>query len=244
LQIIIGMAGKPHEHMNLYRTCTVVLGLIICAAFVLSIVQLVKGKLARELEIATTVALLGYVIGCTLHWDFQPLSVFPQYMFMLPTFMNSFSIFSFCNMHDVSWGTKEGNSANQAVFVQKRPHEAELLAAGNEELRKKILAEEAALKAEEERRKAAVRVCVSRGDDTVPDVELTVCIRVIVAARCRTSKDRVGILKLPQDAVVAVVAFQYWPVCHHFVLRLPVQLWCGRRDCYQHHHGHADHWCV
>jgi len=32
---------------------------------------------------------------------------------MLPTFVNLFSAFSFCNMHDISWGTKEGNLANE-----------------------------------------------------------------------------------------------------------------------------------
>lgn len=32
---------------------------------------------------------------------------------MLPTFINMFSTYSFCNMHDISWGTKEGNLTNE-----------------------------------------------------------------------------------------------------------------------------------
>ncbi len=36
--------------------------------------------------------------------------VMPQYLFMLPTYANIFSVFSFCNMHDISWGTKEGTA--------------------------------------------------------------------------------------------------------------------------------------
>ena len=30
-----------------------------------------------------------------------------RYLFMLPTFINIFTIYSFCNMHDLSWGTKD-----------------------------------------------------------------------------------------------------------------------------------------
>jgi hypothetical protein len=46
--------------------------------------------------------------------------VFPQYLYMLPTYVNMFSIFSFCNMHDISWGTKEGNLAHQAIQIRRR----------------------------------------------------------------------------------------------------------------------------
>jgi cellulose synthase/poly-beta-1,6-N-acetylglucosamine synthase-like glycosyltransferase len=52
--------------------------------------------------------------------------VMMQYFFLLPTYVNMFSIYSFCNMHDISWGTKEGelafcselNHHRDAVFVQ------------------------------------------------------------------------------------------------------------------------------
>jgi cellulose synthase/poly-beta-1,6-N-acetylglucosamine synthase-like glycosyltransferase len=35
----------------------------------------------------------------------------PQYLWMLPTYANIFTVFSFCNMHDISWGTKEGTAS-------------------------------------------------------------------------------------------------------------------------------------
>lgn len=35
-----------------------------------------------------------------------------QYLFMLPTFMNMFIIYSFCNVHDVTWGTRDSNLIN------------------------------------------------------------------------------------------------------------------------------------
>ena len=31
---------------------------------------------------------------------------------MLPTFMNIFIIYSFCNVHDVTWGTRDSNLIN------------------------------------------------------------------------------------------------------------------------------------
>lgn len=31
---------------------------------------------------------------------------FPQYMLMAPSFVNVLNVYAFCNLHDVSWGTK------------------------------------------------------------------------------------------------------------------------------------------
>jgi hypothetical protein len=50
-----------------------------------------------------------YAASGILHGAFTSLMVaMPQYLCMLPTYVNMFTIFSFCNMHDISWGTKEG----------------------------------------------------------------------------------------------------------------------------------------
>ena len=34
------------------------------------------------------------------------LSSFPQYMLIAPSFTNVLNVYAFCNLHDVSWGTK------------------------------------------------------------------------------------------------------------------------------------------
>ena len=50
-----------------------------------------------------------YFLSALIHGELtQLMFVMPQYLFMLPTYANIFSVFSFCNMHDISWGTKEG----------------------------------------------------------------------------------------------------------------------------------------
>lgn len=41
---------------------------------------------------------------------------------MLPTFMNIFIIYSFCNVHDVTWGTRDSNLINN----EKAQHEMEV----------------------------------------------------------------------------------------------------------------------
>lgn len=48
-----------------------------------------------------------YLISSLIHLDFwHLLTSMIQYLFLLPTYINIFMIYSFCNLHDVSWGTK------------------------------------------------------------------------------------------------------------------------------------------
>lgn len=39
------------------------------------------------------------------------LTCFVQYMLFLPSFVNILNVYAFCNLHDVSWGTKGDNAA-------------------------------------------------------------------------------------------------------------------------------------
>ncbi len=52
-----------------------------------------------------------------------------------------------------------GNSACQAVFVQKRPNEAALRKRGDERLREQLQKEDEAAAIETERRRVAVSLC-------------------------------------------------------------------------------------
>ena len=48
---------------------------------------------------------------------------FVQYLLLLPSYVNILLIYAFCNLHDVSWGTKGDNGSSkdlgQAKTVQK-----------------------------------------------------------------------------------------------------------------------------
>ncbi|KAI8822864.1 chitin synthetase [Fimicolochytrium jonesii] len=51
-----------------------------------------------------------YLIGSLMHGDaLHLLTCSVQYIMMLPSFINVLQIYAFCNLHDVSWGTKGDN---------------------------------------------------------------------------------------------------------------------------------------
>ena len=55
-----------------------------------------------------------YLAASLIHLD--PWHIFTsmgQYLLLLPTYTNLFMIYSFCNLHDVSWGTKGDNTASK-----------------------------------------------------------------------------------------------------------------------------------
>jgi len=56
-----------------------------------------------------------YFLGSLAHGELFPILLsFFQYLYMLPTFINIFTIYSFCNTHDISWGNRE--SGGDAAF--------------------------------------------------------------------------------------------------------------------------------
>jgi len=70
-------------------------------------------------SISSSFFLGSLFIGGVLHGEIRHvLTCFVQYMFMLPSLLNMVQVFAFCNLHDLSWGTKgldSGGSSRQAV---------------------------------------------------------------------------------------------------------------------------------
>ncbi|KAL1405810.1 Chitin synthase, class 2 [Vanrija albida] len=69
-----------------------------------------------------------YVLSSLMYLDpWHMLHSFIQYLFLLPSYVNILLIYAFCNLHDVSWGTKgdNGNSKDlgQAKTVKKNGEE-------------------------------------------------------------------------------------------------------------------------
>jgi len=59
------------------------------------------------LRLASFAAVGSYFVAAFLHGELRPILLTTiQYFYMLPTFVNIFNIYSFANMHDISWGTK------------------------------------------------------------------------------------------------------------------------------------------
>lgn len=43
---------------------------------------------------------------------------FPQYMLMAPSFTNVLNVYAFCNLHDVTWGTKGADKPDALPAVK------------------------------------------------------------------------------------------------------------------------------
>ncbi|KAI9254008.1 chitin synthase 1 [Sporodiniella umbellata] len=62
-----------------------------------------------------------YILSSLLYIDpWHMVTSFVQYMFLLPTYVNILNVYAFCNIHDVSWGTKGDNSAPMDLGVANK----------------------------------------------------------------------------------------------------------------------------
>nr|KAJ3420244.1 Chitin synthase, class 2 [Polyrhizophydium stewartii] len=64
----------------------------------------------RDLVLSMTSTYGVYLFASVMHGDpWHMLTSFVQYLLMLPSFVNILMVYAFCNLHDVSWGTKGDN---------------------------------------------------------------------------------------------------------------------------------------
>ena len=62
-----------------------------------------------------------YLISSILYFDpWHMLTSFVQYLLLLPSYVNILLIYAFCNLHDVSWGTKGDNGASKDLGAAKK----------------------------------------------------------------------------------------------------------------------------
>jgi hypothetical protein len=78
--------------------------------------------LAIARSLADTQATYGlYLISSILFLDpWHMLTSFIQYLLLLPSYVNILLIYAFCNLHDVSWGTKGDNGASKDLGQAKK----------------------------------------------------------------------------------------------------------------------------
>ncbi|KAJ3082344.1 Chitin synthase, class 2 [Quaeritorhiza haematococci] len=78
----------------------------------------------RDVVIATASTYGMYFLSSFLHLDpWHMLTSIVQYMLLLPTYVNVFMIYAFCNLHDISWGTK-GDNTVQTTAAAPKPADA------------------------------------------------------------------------------------------------------------------------
>lgn len=79
---------------------------------------LVNGGTGRDVVLGVLSTFGTYVLGALLYGQLgHILSCVTQYLLLLPSFINTLTIYAFCNSHDVSWGTKgdDKSSTNSAI---------------------------------------------------------------------------------------------------------------------------------
>ncbi|KAG5458534.1 MAG: hypothetical protein BJ554DRAFT_1220 [Olpidium bornovanus] len=71
-----------------------------------------------------------YLVASVISLDpWHMLTSFLQYVFFLPSFVNILMVYAFCNIHDVSWGTKGDNAtaADLGAAVAKKDQQGDNL---------------------------------------------------------------------------------------------------------------------
>ncbi len=76
---------------------------------------LVKGGTSRDIVLSMASTYGVYLFTGLLFGKLIPVvSCIFQYLLLLPSYINTLTIYAFCNSHDVSWGTKGDNVASSS----------------------------------------------------------------------------------------------------------------------------------
>ncbi|EOR03651.1 hypothetical protein E3P92_02229 [Wallemia ichthyophaga] len=142
-QFVLALGNKPKAERTFYNISFFVFGILglylIYSAIFLTVKAFINMKvegtnawerLAYVLEsensvlIAALAATFGiYFLASFLFLDpWHMFTSFPQYLLMAPSFINVLNVYAFCNLHDVSWGTK-GSDKDDALPAVKSKKE-------------------------------------------------------------------------------------------------------------------------
>ena len=120
-QFIMGLGNTPDEMKQMYLFSCLFYGMFSYLIFVLSTVYVLENNTSVlglppvYIKVASAATTGCYFVAAGFHGELGAIaSSFLQYIFMMPTFFNIFSIYSFCNIHDISWGTKGIDAGDQS----------------------------------------------------------------------------------------------------------------------------------
>eukprot|EP01138_Halocafeteria_seosinensis_P007332 gb/GECG01007496.1/.p1 GENE.gb/GECG01007496.1/~~gb/GECG01007496.1/.p1 ORF type:complete len:2327 (+),score=325.61 gb/GECG01007496.1/:1-6981(+) len=121
LQIIFSMSSRPEDIERIFFTSTLIYGVFMYVAFGLFILSSLRGSFTELFMYSLAVGLGCLILGAFLHGSFIIMLVtFLQYTFMLPTYVNLFMVYSFCNLHDVALRMQFTEGSIQLLAAQAR----------------------------------------------------------------------------------------------------------------------------
>ncbi|KAJ8502894.1 hypothetical protein ONZ45_g11340 [Pleurotus djamor] len=142
LQFVLALGNRPKGERLAYTVTMAVYAvlsvyLLICSFW---LTALAFGNISRELSqqnasliasifapplgplLAALISTFGvYFIASFLYGDpWHMFSSFPQYLCLAPSFINVLNVYAFCNLHDVSWGTKGSDKADALPSISSK----------------------------------------------------------------------------------------------------------------------------
>ncbi|SPQ93389.1 unnamed protein product (mitochondrion) [Plasmodiophora brassicae] len=116
-QFVLGLGNRAPAVGKKYKAIAVLWSIIFAATTGMSIYTLATGAVTFQVLIAALAGSVGLLlIAATMHGDIVVvLGNFLQYFLVAPVFLVIFPVYSICNLHDISWGTKGISEAAEAV---------------------------------------------------------------------------------------------------------------------------------
>nr|ADE62520.1 chitin synthase 1 [Saprolegnia monoica] len=106
-QVTIGLGNKPKHVKGTHYLISVLFGILMLIASTIAIVIFVTAHKTVEAIILAVLILGTFFIGSAMHCEVHHIVLtFVQYTALMPSFVNILMVYSFCNLHDLSWGTK------------------------------------------------------------------------------------------------------------------------------------------
>ncbi|KAE8209951.1 hypothetical protein CF327_g6124 [Tilletia walkeri] len=138
LQFVLALGNRPKGEKATYYISFVVFAILGTYLMVISIWLTIRSFTQQKISskgivdtifnsqttvlIAALTATFGvYLIASILYADpWHMITSFPQYMMIAPSFTNILNVYAFCNLHDVSWGTKGSDKADVLPSVDTK----------------------------------------------------------------------------------------------------------------------------
>ncbi|PKI85609.1 Chs2p [Malassezia vespertilionis] len=135
LQFVLALGNRPKSEHVVYNMSIIVFGFL--GLYVLVVSLWLTARSFSNMEphdgnytdvifsnttavlIASLAAMFGiYLIASIMYLDpWHMMTSSAQYFFMAPSFVNVINVYAFCNLHDVSWGTKGSDKSDALPAV-------------------------------------------------------------------------------------------------------------------------------
>lgn len=139
LQFVLALGNRPKGEKVTYRISFIVFAIlgmyVTCVAVALTIKAFASAdaksgsfwetfftSAETSVLLAALAATFGiYTVASILYADpWHMFTSFPQYLLLAPSFVNILNVYAFCNLHDVSWGTKGSDKADALPSVETK----------------------------------------------------------------------------------------------------------------------------